>query len=252
MSQKYLGTLVALVATVLVLGGIDSVLAEPAQKMDKSTHNMKDKKAVSGDYDRTDKSAHEAAKDKKTTSDYTKTDKSAHDVTKEKRLVSEPMRYTATERGILYQMDRNSAVTASQMIQTLQEYRQTLQRYDVEDKANEKRLTAQASSLDSKLGSIVDHLLQRPQTVIEMTKPSVEVVNVHMLRNGSPGDSDVARIIYKVTAGDMPLRDAKVVVDTQADMMETRINNLFASHSSLHTVHMNVKDPSTISVKLVR
>jgi hypothetical protein len=80
----------------------------------------------------------------------------------------------------------------------------------------------------------------------------VDITSVTKLRHGSPADGDVTKVVYKVTAGDSNLRNVKVLVTSDVSTMENSVKNLFANRSTVHAVYMNVGDPASVSVKLVR
>jgi hypothetical protein len=81
---------------------------------------------------------------------------------------------------------------------------------------------------------------------------SVDITSVTKLRHGSPADGDATKVVYKVTAGDSNLRNVKVLVTSDSSTMENSIKNLFANRSTVHAVYINVGDPASVSVKLVR
>lgn len=156
------------------------------------------------------------------------------------------------DKRVLDAIERKRAEAANKIVIALQEYQQSLNEHKFTNKNTERRVMEDTDSIQNKINGIVS-LLRNTVTPTVATEnpnePSSEIIKIHKLRNGQPGGTDIARVIYKITAGDNNLRDAIVTVDSKVDKVEKTVS-LFANTQTTHALFMKVKDPNSVSVTI--
>ena len=79
---------------------------------------------------------------------------------------------------------------------------------------------------------------------------SAKFVQAHKQRGGQPFDTETKRVIFKVTAGDVSIKDGQITITAPDASMNKDVKNLFASKSSVFQVFMKVTDTNSVDVKL--
>ena len=79
---------------------------------------------------------------------------------------------------------------------------------------------------------------------------SAKFVQAHKQRGGQPFDTETKRVIFKVTAGDINIKDGQITINASDASMNKDVKNLFASKSSVFQVFMKVADTNSVDVKL--
>lgn len=156
---------------------------------------------------------------------------------------------TSGDKYTVSMLEKKQAKEASKMIKTLEEYKNTLKQHKFDNKNTEKRIADKTNSIENKIGGIVSMLKSKVQVQdTSFSTPSVEIMAVNKLRSSMSDDVGIARVVYKATAGDVAVLDAKVVIDSGVERLENQIRNLSASKSTVHTVYMKVANPSSVSI----
>jgi len=160
--------------------------------------------------------------------------------------------YKNYDRLIIHAMEVKQAQAASKMVKVLQAYKMTLTEHQFDNKATEKRVTANTKSIDNQITGIVDLLKNRAHPAAKAaTAPSAEIIKIAKFSSISHGGEEIMRVTYKVTAGNYDLRDAKAVIGSEAGNLVSKISHLSADQSSVHTVLIKVADKNAVNVKLV-
>lgn len=160
--------------------------------------------------------------------------------------------YKNYDKRAIHAIEVKQAQAAKKMVKVLEAYKQTLSEHTFDNKATEKRVSANTKSIENKIIGIVDLLKNRPNpTGLAKTAPSAELIKIAKFGSSSQGGTEVMRVTYKVTAGNYDLRDAKAVIDSDAGKMENKILYLPAGQSSVNTVLLKVADKNAVNVNLV-
>ncbi len=160
--------------------------------------------------------------------------------------------YKNYDKLAIHAIEVKQAQAASKMAKALEAYKQTLSEHTFDNKSTEKRVAANTKSIENKIAGIADLLKNRSHPEGKaLTIPSAELIKIAKFGASSQGGAEVMRVTYKVTAGNHDLRDAKVVVDSEAGNMVNKISYLPAGQSSVQTVLIKVADKSAVNVKLV-
>jgi hypothetical protein len=143
--------------------------------------------------------------------------------------------YKSSDQQIVDVLEKKEARKAKDLVATLTKYQQTLKTHDFANKAIEKRVNENTMSTENKISQIIE-MLKNGKIKYEESQnvPTIDVLQVHKVRSGSPGGEDVTRVIYRVYS-DSLLKDAKIVVDTQngkvENILESSSYKVFNAHS---------------------
>jgi len=78
--------------------------------------------------------------------------------------------------------------------------------------------------------------------------PIVRIVGVN---NFSGVSTNTFNAIFELTAGDSNIVNAQIQVSSDRQSVETTVNSLFASNTSVNTVKIQAQDPTSITAELL-
>ena len=81
-------------------------------------------------------------------------------------------------------------------------------------------------------------------------EPTLTTSTMNKLRGGQPGGMDTMRITYKITAGDSPLKDFTISLDSSVDKFEQKITSLAAHKSTTHSLFMKIGNPDSFNAAI--
>lgn len=153
----------------------------------------------------------------------------------------------------IHALEKKQAKEAKAMTAALKEYQKTLKPSNFDNKVTEKRVNDNIKSISSKITGIVAHLAgAKSQTIQAPSEPTIDIIQVNKLRSTSQGGIETARVIYKVTAGQTELTNAKIVVESSKDKVENTVKSLLPTKSSIQMVFVKAAINESVIVRLVQ
>lgn len=153
----------------------------------------------------------------------------------------------------IHALEKKQAREAKDMATALKEYQKTLKTSsDFGNKVIQKQVNDKIKSTEGMMVAIVAHLSGvKSQTNKNPSEPTIDVIQINKLRSTSQGGVATARVIYKVTAGETELTNAKIVVESSKDKVVNTVKSLHPTKSSTQMVFVKAAVDDVVDVRLV-